>query len=211
MELCSLLIHLHVCRGLHVSLSAHCWFRILSLHHCYNERDHLGRHSFLVELWLKSMSHCCCIHCWVSQVDYIDLLCQYIACDPFLIYTHHFNSEPSYSMLSVSIKSARCQSSHHCQCCSPLRLRLHSLPNSIKYLDFGDRFNQPLLPGALPPDITHLMLGKDFTQHLQADVLPASLQELWIWRDYAHDLSFVPLHIIRHYNWDGPECWWNSW
>lgn len=46
------------------------------------------------------------------------------------------------------------------------------LPVSLKYLEFGYRYNQPFLKNALPKDLKYLRFNDSFNQFFDKDVLP---------------------------------------
>ena len=52
------------------------------------------------------------------------------------------------------------------------------LPNSLKYLDLGRTFNQPLTSATFPNSLTHLGFGRAFNQSLTPGMLPTSLETI---------------------------------
>ncbi|GAM23684.1 hypothetical protein SAMD00019534_068590, partial [Acytostelium subglobosum LB1] len=64
-----------------------------------------------------------------------------------------------------------------------------SLPQSLTYLDFGDSFDRPILPGMLPSSITSLRFGKGFNQMIAPDTLPSSLNSLSLGRSFSQTIT----------------------
>ena len=68
-----------------------------------------------------------------------------------------------------------------------------SLPNTIKFLDLGETFNQKI--DNLPESLESLVMSKDFNQSI--DHLPQNLQSLQINQNFAHSLANLPKNLRR--------------
>lgn len=58
------------------------------------------------------------------------------------------------------------------------------LPDSLEYLDLGDRFNRPFLPNMLPKRLKTLVLGGYYTHFIPEGILPSTLQSLTVGHRY---------------------------
>lgn len=54
---------------------------------------------------------------------------------------------------------------------------INTLPNTIKYFEFDDKFN-------LPENLTHLILGKYFNQYV--DNLPITLKKITLHKSFKN-------------------------
>ncbi len=75
--------------------------------------------------------------------------------------------------------------------------KIHTIPSSVKTIDFGDNFNEPIQPGIIPLGVTRLFFGYSFNQIIEPGVLPSSLIELHFSVMYNHPFSIgsLPMNI----------------
>ena len=62
------------------------------------------------------------------------------------------------------------------------------LPDTLRSLDLGDSFDQPLGRGVFPSGLTSLKFGLSFNHPIQMGVLPQGLQELRFGERFRHPL-----------------------
>ncbi|KAF2075639.1 hypothetical protein CYY_003062 [Polysphondylium violaceum] len=77
-------------------------------------------------------------------------------------------------------------------------IKPHSLLGVITAIDFGNAFNQVLLPGSLPSCLEKLSLGDSFNQSLH-QVLPETLMVLKIGESFSHPLckDSLPNRLLK--------------
>eukprot|EP01133_Synstelium_polycarpum_P015472 gene15472-18365_t len=61
-------------------------------------------------------------------------------------------------------------------------------PNTIRSINFGPEYNQPLVPGALPQSLLKLEFGDEFNQPLGPSILPPNLLTIVVGNNFDQDI-----------------------
>jgi hypothetical protein len=90
------------------------------------------------------------------------------------------------------------------------------IPNGIKYLFFGHRFNQPLQEGNIPESTIYVEFGDRFCQHIKKGDIPNSVKYLLLNDKYPYrlkrdllpeDLQILFLHTSQMGIYENNEEW----
>lgn len=78
--------------------------------------------------------------------------------------------------------------------CFQKKIKKNILPNSIKKLVFGNKYNQRIKPNRLPSELKYFILGREYLHDLN-NVLPNKVKYLEVGFNYVHYFDNIPLSL----------------